>query len=155
MGRKTSFLVICTDQQRSDSLGCAGNAEARTPNIDGIAENGLRFTRHSTPMQICSPSRATMLTGLYPRHHRLAVNGMALPSDIPVLTQTLSRNGYRTHGVGKQHLQPILAPEEYAMPDSRAFWDMPESADWVGPFYGYQTVDLLLGESDTAHLAGH
>ena len=155
MSGRPNFLVICTDQQRADSLGCAGNAQAITPHIDSIAERGLRFTRHSTPMQICSPSRATMLTGRYPRHHRLAVNGMALPGDVPLLTQKLVEKGYRTHGVGKQHLQPLLAPVEYAMPDSRAFWRTPQSTDWVGPFYGYQTVDLLLGESDTAHVAGH
>lgn len=96
-----------------------------------------------------------MITGLYPRHHRLAMNGMALPDDVRVITDTLTAAGYRTHGVGKQHLQPLLAPEELHMPDSRAFWTTPESNDWNGPYYGYQTVDLLLGESDTAHLAGH
>ena len=106
-------------------------------------------------MQICSPSRATMITGLYPRHHRLAVNGMALPNDVPVITNTLATAGYRTHSVGKQHLQPLLAPEEYNMPDSRSFWTLPESNGWNGPYYGYQTLDLLLGESDTAQIAGH
>ena len=152
---KPNFLFICTDQQRSDSLGCYGNTIVRTPNIDRLAANGLRFDRHITPMQICSPSRATMITGLYPRHHKLAVNGMALPEDVPTLTQILGDNGYRTHSVGKQHLQPLLAPEEKKMPDSRAFWRTSDSHNWNGPYYGYQTLDLLLGESDTAHLAGH
>lgn len=96
-----------------------------------------------------------MITGLYPRHHRLAMNGMALPDDVPVITDSLATAGYRTHGVGKQHLQPLLAPKEFHMPDSRAFWTLPESTDWKGPYYGYQTVDLLLGESDTAQIAGH
>lgn len=155
MTHRPNFLFICTDQQRSDSLGCSGNVQARTPHIDGIAADGVRCTRHSTPMQICSPSRATLLTGLYPRHHRLIVNGMALPAEVPVLTDMLTGAGYRTHGVGKQHLQPLLAPPEYEMPDSRAFWSKPGASDWNGPFYGYQTVDLLLGESDTAHIAGH
>lgn len=96
-----------------------------------------------------------MLSGLYPRHHRLVMNGMALPVDVPTITSTLAAQGYRTHGVGKQHLQPLLAPPELKMPDSRAFWELPDSKGWNGPYYGYQTVDLLLGESDTAHLAGH
>lgn len=85
----------------------------------------------------------------------MAVNGMALPEEIPVLTEMLSDVGYATHGVGKQHLQPLLAPADRNMPDSRAFWQKPGAADWRGPYYGYQTLDLLLGESDTAHLAGH
>ncbi len=152
---RPNIIWICTDQQRSDSLGCAGNPVARTPNIDSIATSGARFTRHSTPMQICSPSRASMLTGLYPRNHRLIINGMALPESVPTLADLLTGSGYRTHGVGKQHLQPLLAPGDRGMPDSRAFWDSPESTNWDGPFYGYQTVDLLLGESDTAGIAGH
>lgn len=150
-----SFVFICTDQQRSDSLGCYGNRQVRSPHIDAIARRGMRFDRHITPMQICSPSRATMVTGRFPRHHGLAVNGMALPARVPTLPGILADHGYRTHGVGKQHLQPLLAPAEHRMPDSRAFWSRPGSADWNGPYYGYQTLDLLLGESDTAHLAGH
>lgn len=150
-----NILWICTDQQRSDSLGCYGNPVVRSPNIDSIAQSGVRFNRHITPMQICSPSRATMISGLYPRHHQLITNGMALPESVPTLTQALVENGYKTHAVGKQHLQPILAPAELNMPDSRAFWKKPDAASWKGPFYGYQTIDLLLGESDTAQLAGH
>jgi len=152
---RPNILWICTDQQRSDSLGCYGNPIVRTPNIDSIAQSGVRFNRHITPMQICSPSRATMLSGLYPRHHQLITNGMALPGSVPTLSQALADNGYNTHAVGKQHLQPILAPAELNMHDSRAFWKKPNAAAWNGPFYGYKTIDLLLGESDTAQIAGH
>jgi len=152
---KPNVIWICTDQQRSDSLGCSGNKIARTPHIDSLAAAGTRFTRHITPMQICSPSRATMFTGLYPRHHELITNGMALNSQVPTITGLLGGAGYRTHSVGKQHLQPILAPAEYNMADSRAFWRSPVAEDWNGPFYGFQTIDLLLGESDTAAISGH
>ncbi|SVE62142.1 uncharacterized protein METZ01_LOCUS514996, partial [marine metagenome] len=149
------IVWICTDQQRSNSLGCAGNPVARTPNLDGLAAAGARFTLHSTPMQICSPSRATMFTGLYPRHHELIMNGMALDPKVPTLTGLLAKSEYLTHSVGKQHLQPLLAPTDKVMPDSRAFWRCLESKGWTGPYYGFTTLDLLLGESDTAALAGH
>ena len=98
-----------------------------------------------------------MITGLYPRHHGLTVNGlgMSLSEDASTLPLALSMNGYRTHGIGKQHLQPRNAPAEQNMLESRSFWKKPESQDWNGPYYGYQTVDLLLGISHTAHLAGH
>ncbi len=109
MSGRPNFLVICTDQQRSDSLGCAGNRQASTAHIDSIARNGTLFRRHNTPMQICSPSRATMFSGLYPRHHGLVMNGMALPGKVPVVTDTLAAAGYRTHAVGKMHLEPLLA----------------------------------------------
>ncbi|MFT5134056.1 MAG: arylsulfatase [Gammaproteobacteria bacterium] len=153
--KKPNILWICTDQQRSDSLGCYGNTEVRSPNIDSIANSGVRFNRHVTPMQICSPIRATMITGQYPRNHQLITNGMALPEDVPTITNALSEDGYNTHAVGKQHLQPILAPAELNMPDSRAFWKKPDADSWHGPYYGYQTIDLLIGESDTAQIAGH
>ncbi|MCY4228536.1 MAG: sulfatase-like hydrolase/transferase [Gammaproteobacteria bacterium] len=154
---KPNFVIICTDQQRSDSLGCYDNCFARTPNIDTIAMGGARLDRHSTPNQLCSPSRATLITGLYPRHHGLTVNGtgMALSENASTLPSALSENGYRTHGVGKQHLQPRNTPAEYNMLESHAFWSKPESRNWNGPYYGYQTIDLLLGISDTAHLSGH
>ena len=150
-----NIIWICSDQQRSDSLGCAGNPVARTPNLDAIAAAGTRFSRHITPMQICSPSRATLFTGRYPRHHQLITNGMALDPETTTLAGLLAAAGYRTHSVGKQHLQPLLAPAELRMPDSRAFWKLEESEDWRGPYYGFQTLDLLLGEADTATLAGH
>lgn len=150
-----NILWICTDQQRSDSLGCYGNPIVRTPNIDALAAKGTRFKRHITPMQMCSPSRACMATGLYQRHHQLITNGRALPDSVPTLMDLLRQAGYRTHGVGKQHLQPLLAPAALKMPDSRAFWSLPESQTWRGPYYGYETADMLLGESDTAQIAGH
>ena len=152
---RPNILWICTDQQRSDSLGCAGNSIVQPPNIDSIAENGTRFTRHITPMQMCSPSRASMATGLLQRNHQLVTNGRALSETIPTVMSLLAADGYRTHGVGKQHLQPLLAPAEHNMPDSRAFWQTPESRSWRGPYYGFQLIDLLLGESDTAQIAGH
>ena len=150
-----NIVLICTDQQRSDSLACAGNPVARTPNIDRIAANGTRFARHHTPMQICSPSRATMFTGLYPRHHGLVTNGRVLDTGLTTVTDALSAAGYATHSVGKQHLQPILAPVELELPDSRAFWSTETAGHWTGPYYGFQTLDLLIGESDTAMIAGH
>ena len=67
----TNVLLIMTDQQRADSLGCTGNAVARTPNIDMLAARGAVFRNHFTPHQICSPSRATLFTGMLARNHGL------------------------------------------------------------------------------------
>ena len=64
---RPNILFFCTDQQRFDSLGCCGNPVARTPHLDRIAAAGTRFTSHRTPCQICSPSRASLFTGRYPR----------------------------------------------------------------------------------------
>lgn len=98
---KPSFVIFCTDQQRADSLGCAGNERARTPHIDSLAARGTRFTRHRTPNQICCPSRGSLLTGLYPRHHGMTTNGRTMVEELPTLPGLLSDAGWDTHAVGK------------------------------------------------------
>ncbi|WP_343563780.1 sulfatase family protein [Kiloniella sp. b19] len=150
-----NLIVIMSDQQRADSLGCYGNSLACTPHIDELAKSGAVFRQHMTPNQICSPSRSTLFSGLYPRHHGLTHNGISLPEDTALITHDFKRAGYRTHGVGKFHFQPILADPEYQMPDSNAFWEKPENQSWNGPFYGFDTVDMLIGESVAATQGGH
>jgi arylsulfatase A-like enzyme len=154
--QKPNIVFICTDQQRFDSLGCSGNSLARTPNLDAIASQGVRFTNHTTPCPICSPSRASIFTGLYPRNHGLTVNGMALDQRLPTLPGQLATAGYRTHGVGKHHLQPILAPADYAMPESTEYWKSAAADTWTGPYYGFQSVEFVIGEADQAtNCGGH
>jgi arylsulfatase A-like enzyme len=152
--KRPNIVFICTDQQRFDSLGCTGNPVVCTPHLDSLASQGTRFERHNTPCPICSPSRATIFTGLYPRNHRLVVNGMALDTALPTLPGRLADAGYRTHGIGKHHLQPILAPAELNMPESTAFWQNPEAAHWKGPYYGLQSVNFVIGEADQAVNSG-
>lgn len=144
-----------SDQQRADSLGCTGNGVVKTPNIDALAARGAVFENHFTPHQICSPSRATLFSGRMARHHGLTRNGVALKEDTPLIPHDLKDAGYRTHGVGKFHFQPILAGAEHAMPDSNAFWDLPQSKGWTGPFYGFDKVDILIGEAVGATKGGH
>jgi len=143
------------DQLRADALGCFGNTLARTPNLDALAARGARLAAHMTPNQICSPSRATLFSGLYARHHGLVHNGIALDDDIELLSHALARAGFRTHGIGKFHFQPILAPASYRMPESNAFWESPDAPLWSGPYYGFNTAEFVIGESAAATVAGH
>lgn len=140
---------------RADALGCFGNSSARTPALDALAARGARLSAHMTPNQICSPSRATLFSGLYSRNHGLVRNGIALREDVELMTHALGRAGFRTHGIGKFHFQPILAPAPCRMPESNAFWEMPDAQAWSGPYYGCQTVDFVIGESAAATVAGH
>src|SRR5690349_2510350 len=115
------------DQLRADALGCFGNGLARTPALDALAARGARMRSHMTPNQICSPSRATLFSGLYARHHGLVHNGISLRDDVELVSHALERTGFRTYGIGKFHFQPILAPASYRMPESNAFWQTPEA----------------------------
>ena len=66
---KPNILFIITDNQSPWTLGCYGNGEIRTPNIDRMAHDGLRFTNAFCSNPVCSPNRATCLTGLIPSQH--------------------------------------------------------------------------------------
>ena len=73
-----NVLILHTDQQRYDCLGSSGNSFIRTPNLDQLAAEGTRFTRHIAANSACMPSRASLMTGLYPPGHGVWANGVAL-----------------------------------------------------------------------------
>jgi len=104
MSEQPNILVIVTDQQRQDHLGCYGNAAIRTPCLDKLALEGVRFDRHYVNNPLCMPGRATLFTGMTPRGHTVRTNGINLPRTTPVLPGILAQAGYQTHLVGKLHL---------------------------------------------------
>jgi len=108
MGRK--ILLVTTDQQRYDTLGCNGGILGRTPVVDRLATEGLRFERAHPQSVVCMPSRSTILTGQHPSTHGVWMNGVPLPVDAPSVAEELHRAGYRTALVGKAHFEPFLDP---------------------------------------------
>lgn len=154
-GRRKNLVFLCVDQMRYDALSSSGNKAVHTVNLDRIAQRGMVFHRHHTPNQICSPSRATMATGLYPRTHGLTRNGIALPGRHPTLWSMLKAKGLATHAIGKLHYQPLLAPIDNNMPESLAFWSTRNAAAWSGPYFGFDAVELVLGEANESTKAGH
>lgn len=101
-----NILWICTDQQRFDSLGCYGNKFVETPNIDQLADSGTRFTQAYCQSPICTPSRASFLTGRYPRTTRARQNGQVIPDDEYLITRRFADEGYNCGLSGKLHLAP-------------------------------------------------
>ncbi len=94
-------------------LGCYGNPFVHTPNIDRLAAEGVRFTHAYCQSPVCTPSRASFLTGRYPRTTRTRQNGQAIPADEMLVTRTLAEAGYRGGLAGKLHLaaaNPAVAP---------------------------------------------
>ena len=109
---RPNILLIVTDNQSEQLLGAYGNADVRTPNIDTLARDGMKFDRFYATSGVCSPTRASLLTGLMPSQHGVH-NGLPSVFDIPEwaavaefrsLPQTLSEAGYATALIGKYHL---------------------------------------------------
>jgi choline-sulfatase len=101
---RPNVLWICTDQQRFDTLGCYGNDHVDTPNIDRLAERGTRFERAYCQSTVCAPSRASFLTGRYPRTTGVRQNGQSMPDDERLVTRELADRGYTCGLAGKLHI---------------------------------------------------
>src|ERR1043166_9760253 len=80
---RPNVLVILTDDQRWDAMSCAGHPFLKTPNMDRIAREGVRFPNAFCTTSLCSPSRASMLSGLYPPPHGGLNNFTAFPAPLP------------------------------------------------------------------------
>jgi len=104
--QRPNILWICTDQQRTDTLGCYGNEFVTTPSIDRLAREGALFENCFVQSPICSPSRGSFLTGRYPRTTRLRQNGQIMPAGEKVISRLLADEGYVAGLVGKFHLGP-------------------------------------------------
>lgn len=101
--RPRNVVFILTDDQRYDALGML-NPFFETPALDALAKNGVLFERAFVTCSLCSPSRATVLTGQYAHRHGVLDNQTALPADTPVFPCELQKAGYRTGYIGKWHM---------------------------------------------------
>ncbi|HUV07008.1 MAG TPA: sulfatase-like hydrolase/transferase [Spirochaetia bacterium] len=109
---RPNILWICTDQQRFDTIAALGNPHIRTPNLDRLCSQGTAFSRAYCQSPICTPSRASFLTGMYPSTVHGCMNGNERWSGAaPLVTKLLADAGYRCGLVGKLHLAGIYAED--------------------------------------------
>ena len=100
---KRNIVFILIDDQRYDALGML-NPFFETPALDALAKNGIMFDRTFVTTSLCSPSRASILSGQYAHTHGVLNNNTPLPADTPTFPQELQRAGYRTAFTGKWHM---------------------------------------------------
>jgi len=162
--KRYNVLFIHTDQQRADTLGCYGNKIINTPNIDQLAEQGTAFLNAHCTHPLCSPSRASWITGEYIHSHGLWRNGTALSEDRDNVVKALSESGYRTGAIGKIHLTPYhgdpkihpesmsLDNEDYPV-DETTCWEYWRKFD--RNYFGYDYVRMTLGHGDYCIGGGH
>lgn len=102
--RPPNVLVLQPDQHRGDVLGSAGDRQAKTPHLDRLAREGIRFANAFTNTPLCSPARATLQTGLYWYQHGVIVNDVRLPVERTTFAEVFAAAGYATGYIGKWHL---------------------------------------------------
>ncbi len=102
---RPNILWICTDQQRYDTIAALGNSDIHTPNIDRLVAEGVAFTHAFCQSPICTPSRASFLTGMYPGSVHGCMNGNDRWAEAaPLVTALLADEGYYCGLAGKLHL---------------------------------------------------
>jgi arylsulfatase A-like enzyme/Tfp pilus assembly protein PilF len=103
----TNIVLITIDTARADRMGFLGSKAGLTPNLDGLARQGVVFSNAYAHVPLTTPSHATILTGTYPQFNHLDDLGTPLANDIPYLPDILQKRGYRTAAfVGSQVLDP-------------------------------------------------
>lgn len=102
-----NILLVFSDQHRWCDLGCYGNAQVSSPNLDAFGERATRFTHCIANAPLCVPARASLLTGLHALKHRAITNDLPVRQDVTSLAHVLGEAGYRTGYVGKWHLAGV------------------------------------------------
>lgn len=142
---RPNILWYCTDQQRFDTIGALGNPHVRTPVIDQLVADGVAFTHAHCQSPICTPSRASFMSGMYPSRVHNTRNGNAtFPDSPPLISKLIADQGYDCGMIGKFHLQSSgKRTEPRIKDDGYRYWkfshaprnDWPEGehdyADWV------------------------
>ncbi len=103
-GKPRNVVFILTDDHRYDAMGFMGHPFLKTPHLDSIAEAGVHLKNAFVTTSLCSPSRASILTGLYTHKHRVIDNNRAVPEGTIYFPQYLQQAGYQTGYFGKWHM---------------------------------------------------
>ena len=140
---RPNILWYCTDQQRFDTIRALGNPHVVTPHIDQLVADGVAFTHAYCQSPICTPSRSSFMTGLYPtRVHNTRNGNDTFPPWPPLISKMIADSGYTCGLVGKFHLQSSGKRTEPRLDDGFSYWKFSHAprddwkeghdyADWV------------------------
>ena len=129
-----NILLVTADHLRYDTLGCHGDPVIQTPAIDRLAARAADFRSYFVQNPVCQPSRASLLTGRYPRHHGVRHNGNRLDENEMTIVEFFHRSGYETAVVGKHHVSQNRfqkAIDHGAAQHCRRNWSEREDGDYT------------------------
>lgn len=140
--RPPNVVLFLSDDHGARDAGCYGNDVIRTPSIDRLAEEGMRFDRAFAVTATCVPARASLYTGLGPHRHGAHVNHGFVRPGLTTLPEHLARQGYRTLLAGKVHVEPKRAfPFEY----------LDTEGDWTATIVSEESGVAQFLRSEEAH----
>jgi len=157
--RKPNIVVVLADQWRAQAFGFAGDSNVKTPNFDRLAGESVRFINAVSALPVCSPTRASLLTGQRPLTHGVFLNDVQLNTNARTLAKVLKAAGYDTGFIGKWHIdgrgRSNFIPRErrqgfeywkalectHAYSNSFYYADSPEKLQWSGYDAIAQTQD--------------
>ncbi|MFW6153692.1 MAG: sulfatase-like hydrolase/transferase [Planctomycetota bacterium] len=152
---RPNILLITSDQQHYTTLGVV-NDRIRTPALDRLCAEGTRFERAYCPNPTCTPTRATILTGMMPSEHGAWSLGTKLFEDVPVVGDRLGGAGYATSLVGKAHFQPLASRGGYESIECQPILrDLDFWRDFHGPWYGFEHVETARMHGCESHVGQH
>src|SRR5690348_1026878 len=102
--RRPNVLIVLADQWRAQAFGFAGDPNVKTPNLDRLAEESVRFINAVSGLPVCSPTRASLLTGQRPLTHGVFLNDVPLNPEATSIAKVLKSAGYDTACIGKWHV---------------------------------------------------
>lgn len=153
--KRTNILLITSDQQHYTAMQSV-NPKLATQSIQRLVDGGMQFDRAYCANPTCTPSRSTIITGMYPSQHGAWSLGTKLFETVPTIGDTLTGAGYRTALVGKAHFQQLKSTDEFPSLESRPkMFDLKFWRDFHGPFYGFQHVELLRNHTTEGHVGQH
>lgn len=145
---RPNILLLTSDQQHWSTLGVI-NEKIKTPNLDRLCKEGVRFTRAYTNHPLCTPSRASIITGMYPSSHGAWCIGVHLPEDVPTVGQAFQNEGYSTTLIGKAHFQPQKdSPGHPSIESGEKVKDLDFWRNFHGPWYGFEHVETMRNHAD-------
>ncbi len=147
-----NILLILPDQLRAQALGCMGNDQVHTPNIDRLAREGVLFRQTFANTPVCCPARANILTGMYAHRNGMIANDLRLRESQTTLAELLVDQGYRTGFIGKWHLDGGKRLPGFIPPGPRRqgfqFWAANEcSHNHFRPTYFHDTPQPITRET--------
>src|SRR5690606_33487649 len=148
MATQPNILLITSDQQHYDTLGIT-NPKIQTPALDRLCREGTRFTRAYCPNPTCTPTRASIITGMYPSLHGAWSLGTKLDEHVPTVGERLQAQGYSTNLIAKAHVQPLAtAPDQTSIECMPRLRDLDFWRNFHGPWYGFTHVETARNHAD-------